>query len=107
MSSNDGIPFPGEHGCFVWEDCLTLNVYVPVANENGGNDGNILVMLFILGGGFMCDSALPYVSDVLSAHGNVIVVTFNYRLSVWGFLSTEEDNARENYGLWDQHLAIK
>ena len=100
-------PFPEDMDVSHGEDCLTLNVYVPVANENGGNDGNIPVMLFIHGGGFMCDSALPYVSDVLSAHGNVIVVTFNYRLSIWGFLSTDDDNARGNYGLWDQHLAIK
>ena len=100
-------PFPEDMNVSYGEDCLTLNVYVPVANSVDGYDDNIPVMVFIHGGGFMCDSALPYVSDVLSAYGNVIVVTFNYRLSIWGFLSTEDVNARGNYGLWDQHLAIK
>ena len=100
-------PFPEDMDVSYGEDCLTLNVYVPVNNNDARSNGNIPVMLFIHGGGFVCDSALPYVSDVLSAHGDVIVVTFNYRLSVWGFLSTGDDNAKGNYGLWDQHLAIK
>ena len=45
--------------------------------------------------------------DWLSAYGGVIVVTINYRLAVWGFLSTGNDIAPGNQGLWDQHVALK
>ena len=98
-------PFPEEKHISIDEDCLTLNVYVPVGSE--GSQGNLAVMVNIYGGGFICGASEPYVSDTLSAYGNVIVVTFNYRLSVWGFLSTSDEHAPGNYGLWDQHLAIK
>ena len=101
-------PFPEDKNITIGEDCLTLNIYVPVAKDKSqGNQGNLAVMVWIHGGGFVCGAAQPYVADTLSAHGNVIVVTVNYRLSIWGFLSTEDEHARGNYGLWDQHLAIK
>ena len=50
-------------------------------------------------------SATAYPGDVLSAFGQVIVVTMNYRLAHMGFLRTKESDA--NFGLWDQQLAIK
>ena len=85
------------------EDCLVLNVYVPAVRE----EKELAVMIWIHGGGFVAGAAHPYVSDVLAAHGKVIVVTIQYRISVWGFLTTGDDIAPGNYGLFDQHLAIK
>ena len=99
------LPFPEDKNISVGEDCLTLNVYVPVGPE--GSQGNLAVMVWIHGGAFVAGASEPYVSDTMSAYGNAIVVTFNYRLSVWGFLSTSDEHAPGNYGLWDQHLAIK
>ena len=83
------------------EDCLTLNVYVPAENS-----GSKTVMVWIHGGGFFCGASNPYIADTLAAYGDVIVVTINYRVSIWGFLSTGDTHASGNYGLWDQHLAI-
>ena len=84
------------------EDCLYLNVYSP-----GTEKKDLAVMVWIHGGGFVAWESNPFVSDLLAAHGDVIVVTFNYRLSLWGFLSTEDEHSPGNYGLFDQHLAIK
>ena len=84
------------------EDCLFLNVYVP-ANNSGG----LAVMVFFHGGALVHGASDYYVSDTLSVFGNVVVVTFNYRLSIFGFLTTEDKVARGNYALSDQHLAIK
>ena len=84
------------------EDCLFLNVYVP-ANTTGG----LPVMVYIHGGALVHGASNYYVSDTLSVFGNVIVVTLNYRLSIFGFLSTEDKFARGNYAFSDQHLAIK
>ena len=89
-------------GLPISEDCLFLNVYAPVTREK-----DLAVMIWIHGGGFVQGAADPYRADALAAHGNVIVVTINYRLTLLGFLSTEDQHAPGNYGLFDQHLAIK
>ena len=38
---------------------------------------------------------------------DVVLVTFNYRVGVFGFLSTEDENASGNAGMKDQVLALK
>ena len=85
------------------EDCLFLNVFVP-----GSVDplfSKVPVMVWIHGGGFTSGNSNYYHGDRLSAFGDVIVVTMNYRLAHLGFLKTNEGTG--NFGLWDQHLAIK
>ena len=54
-------------------------------------------------------SGSQYASEQLAVYGEVIIVSFNYRLGVLGFLSTQdEDNISPgNYGLWDGHLALR
>ena len=37
----------------------------------------------------------------------VIVVTVNYRLGPFGFLSTGEEEISGNLGLWDQTMALR
>lgn len=87
------------------EDCLTLNVYVPVG-ESDGSDG-FAVMIFIHGGGFSMGVSYIVPGEVLAPYGNVILVTINYRLGIFGFANTGNDNAVGNQGLWDQRLAIQ
>ncbi|XP_053380962.1 cholinesterase 1-like [Mercenaria mercenaria] len=86
------------------EDCLYLNIYAP---ERQSENEKLAVMVWIYGGSFMHGFSDIYVADNLATYGNVIIVTFNYRISVWGFLSTGDEYAPGNYGLWDQHMAIK
>lgn len=86
------------------EDCLYLNIYIPGAFNPSNKKA---VMVWIYGGGFTTGSTQWYNPTSLSIEGDVIVVSVNYRLGLFGFLSTEDDSARGNYGLWDQHLAIK
>ena len=84
------------------EDCLFLNVYVP-ANQ----PDKLAVMVYFHGGALVHGASNSFISDTLSLFGNVVVVTFNYRLSIFGFLTTEDRFARGNYAYSDQHLAIK
>lgn len=86
------------------EDCLSLNSYVPHALKS--ND-LMPVMIWIHGGGFVQGAASNYPSEVLSSFGNVIVVTVNYRVAMFGFLQDTNGDFPGNQGLWDQHLAIK
>ncbi|KAK7500198.1 hypothetical protein BaRGS_00008421, partial [Batillaria attramentaria] len=85
------------------EDCLFLNVFVPSISAGG----RLPVMVWIYGGAFSAGNANAYDAEVLAADGDVIVVTFNYRLGPFGFLSTGDSASMGNYGLWDQNLALK
>lgn len=86
------------------EDCLHLNVFVPSTTET--NDTKA-VMIWIHGGGFTNGQGSLYDGSYLALKGDVIVVTINYRIGLLGFLSTGDESARGNYGLWDQVMAIK
>ncbi|XP_060075840.1 crystal protein-like [Ylistrum balloti] len=90
------------------EDCLFLNLYVPVDARPGGNKS---VMVFIHGGGFESYTAGAdiYNGERFVNKGDVILVTFNYRLGALGFLVTGSGPgaAIGNYGIHDQRLALQ
>ena len=86
------------------EDCLRLNIFAP---ESSMHNISYPVMIWIHGGAFIAGISNSYDGGPLSLSGDVIVVTINYRLNVFGFLSTTDHHAGGNWGLWDQHLAIK
>ncbi|KAK6170935.1 hypothetical protein SNE40_019214 [Patella caerulea] len=86
------------------EDCLYLNVFSPEINQS---DTKYSVLIWIHGGSFLFGAGRVRTSNILAAYGQVIVVSVNYRLGVFGFLSSGNNAAGGNYGLWDQHLAIK
>ena len=86
------------------EDCLFLNIFVP---EAPSLSSKLAVMVWIYGGGFKAGYSNGYNAATLAGYGDVIVVTFNYRLGVFGFLSTGDQYAPGNYGLWDQQMAIE
>ena len=91
------------------EDCLYLNVWRPQ------KPGPFPVMVWIHGGGYTSGAggAPAYAGDRLASAGEVVVVTFNYRLNVFGFLAHEkllqEDphGSTGNYGSLDQVAALQ
>ncbi|XP_072255329.1 neuroligin-2 isoform X2 [Pyxicephalus adspersus] len=88
------------------EDCLYLNIYVPLEDDIR-DSGKKPVMMFIHGGSYMEGTGNMFDGSVLAAYGNVIVVTMNYRLGVLGFMSTGDLAAKGNYGLMDQIQALR
>lgn len=87
------------------ENCLYLNVFVPETPSDLPTGH--AVMVWIHGGGFQIGSSNDYHGSYLAAVGNVIVVTINYRLGPLGFLSSGDDAASGNYGLYDQGMALQ
>nr|QIK02116.1 carboxylesterase 18 [Holotrichia parallela] len=87
------------------EDCLYINVYIP---QKPDKRTLLPVMVWIYGGGFITGNS-SY--DLYGPDGlvdqNIIVVSFNYRLGIFGFLSTGDDVAPGNIGLKDQIFALK
>ncbi|GBP82669.1 Esterase FE4 [Eumeta japonica] len=85
------------------EDCLKINVYVPVEAAKP-----LPVMVYIHGGAFLMGSGgkLIYGPEFLVRH-DVIVVTFNYRLGSLGFVCLGIKEAPGNAGLRDQIAALK
>lgn len=99
------------------EDCLYLNVWTPA--PVGGKQ--MPVMVFLHGGGHVNGSAsepepgtqsgVYYSGAELAQARDVVVVTLNYRLGVFGFLAhprlLAEGSDSGNQGLWDQQYALQ
>ena len=92
------------------EDCLTVNVVAPTAPAAAPRP----VMVWIYGGSFAVGSAsVPgYGGHALVRAGDVVHVSFNYRLGALGFLdltryATSARPIESNLGLRDQVAALR
>ncbi len=94
----------------VGEDCLRLNVWTPEINGSGRRP----VMVYMHGGGFeggFDGDLLSYDGENLSRNHDVVVVTHNHRLNVFGFLNLanlgERYASSANAGLLDCVAVLK
>jgi len=78
------------------EDCLVLNVWTPAVGDGGGRP----VMVWLHGGGYSSGSGSEstYNGANLANRGDVVVVTINHRLNVFGYLYLEEIGGEEYAG---------
>jgi len=91
------------------EDCLSLNVWTP------STSGSRAVMVWIHGGCYVSGSASDpqYNGSALAVQEDVVVVSIQYRLGVFGFLgdailrSRDPKGSTGNYGLLDTVAALK
>lgn len=88
------------------EDCLLLDVLVPAKPTSS----KLAAILQIHGGGYAAGNseAYPGYALVNASLGNVIYITIQYRLGVYGFSSSREieGDGSPNVGLLDQRLAM-
>jgi para-nitrobenzyl esterase len=90
------------------EDCLTLNIWTPIAAHNAP------VFFWIYGGALVGGASRePFYDGTRLANQGIIVVSINYRLGVLGWLAHPElsaespDGVSGNYGLLDQIEALR
>ncbi|KAL9111737.1 MAG: hypothetical protein Q9227_003796 [Pyrenula ochraceoflavens] len=85
------------------EDCLTLNVWT----KPQSGEAKKAVLFWIYGGGFSTgNTACPiYNGANLANEQDVVVVSANYRLNIFGFSGAPGQNT--NVGLLDQRLALE
>lgn len=109
-------PYPAAYAIYqaklpaMSEDCLYLNIWTTAKSEKD----RLPVMLWIHGGGFTRGAgSLPSYDGENLARKGAVIVTINYRLTVFGFyahpaLTAEsEHHASGNYGLMDQIAALQ
>lgn len=92
------------------EDCLSVNVWTP-ARRSGEK---LPVLVWVYGGGFTYGSGShpSYDGEALARRG-IVVVNFNYRTGLFGFMSHPQLSAESptrssgNYGLMDQLAALQ
>jgi para-nitrobenzyl esterase len=107
-----GILFNSKGPKAMSEDCLFLNIWRPSPAKRGGK---YPVMVWIHGGGYITGGGDEdtYHGGRLANAGDVVVVSINYRLDVFGFLAShalrEEDpnHSTGGYGTLDQAFALK
>jgi para-nitrobenzyl esterase len=87
------------------EDCLRVNLWTPEINSSGKRS----VMVYMHGGGFTAGSGhdlLSYDGESLARNHDVVVVTHNHRLNVYGYLNLgsvggEQYASSANVGMLD------
>lgn len=85
------------------EDCLHLNIATPTNIRS-----RLPVAFLIHGGGLQAGAGqMNLLGPELQNQENVIFVSFNYRLNVFGFLNTGDRHSPGNYGLKDMILALQ
>ena len=90
------------------EDCLFLDLYAP---SNASEHSKLPVYIFLQGGGFNsnANANMNGTSLVKASDRNIIVISFNYRVSLYGFLASAEiqKDGSLNNGLLDQRKALQ
>lgn len=119
VTGGDNAPVDDEDGFLLYraylqpagEDCLRLNVWTPEINGSTRRP----VMVWLHGGGFQVGSGhdlAAYDGEALAARGDVVVITLNHRLGVFGYLNLAEAGgapyaASGNAGMLDIVLALQ
>ncbi|KAJ3887241.1 Alpha/Beta hydrolase protein [Lentinula edodes] len=105
VNSIYGFVFPDD------EDCLTINVIKPASATTSSK---LPVLVWIFGGGFELGGPQMYdgtsiVERSIELDEPVIYVSMNYRVTAFGFLSSQEvkDAGVGNLGLQDQREAFR
>ncbi|OWR53773.1 carboxyl/choline esterase CCE006a [Danaus plexippus plexippus] len=86
-------------------DCLRMNIFVP---EVASSRNKLPVIVYIHGGYFLhgSGSRAGYGPKFLVRH-DVILITLNYRVNLYGFLCLGTPEVPGNQGLKDQVLALR
>ncbi|XP_023240592.1 acetylcholinesterase-like [Centruroides sculpturatus] len=86
------------------EDCLKLNIWIPHPYPTSS-----AVLVWIYGGGFYSGTSTldVYNGEILAAEGDIIIISFNYRVGPFGFLYFGTSDAPGNAGMFDMIESLK
>lgn len=106
---NAGDPLSAWYGALqpVSEDCLSLNVWTP------NTKGKRPIMVWLHGGAWVsCAGSAPgFDGTVLAREGDVVVITINHRLNLFGYIRLDDPDPRfaqsGNAGVLDMIAALR
>ncbi|KHJ89358.1 Carboxylesterase [Oesophagostomum dentatum] len=101
------VPEAVHKGVNASEDCLTLNIIRP---KKQAPPAGFPILFWVHGGAWEIGSAREVGYEGLAeiyAANDIVVVTIQYRLSVYGFFSTGDERIPGNMGLFDMAQALK
>ncbi|CAH0600384.1 unnamed protein product [Chrysodeixis includens] len=84
------------------EDCLKATVYVPDTRKT-----NLSVVVYVHGGAFVLGYGDMFTAKQLLQEKDFILVTFNYRLGIHGFLCLGTEDVPGNAGMKDQVALLR
>ncbi|CAH0600383.1 unnamed protein product [Chrysodeixis includens] len=84
------------------EDCLIANVYVPDTRKK-----NLTVLVYVHGGGYVMGYGEMLKFTNLIKERDLILVTFNYRIGIHGFLCLGTEDVPGNAGMKDQVALLR
>uniref|UniRef100_T1JSJ7 Carboxylesterase type B domain-containing protein n=2 Tax=Tetranychus urticae TaxID=32264 RepID=T1JSJ7_TETUR len=87
------------------EDCLFINIWRPAMS--GTNKRLLPVLFWAHGSGYQHGSGAQNSGDLLAPYGNMVVVTFNYRLRSFGYAFGDENEIQGNQAVSDIISALK
>ncbi|MDB5438727.1 MAG: Carboxylesterase, type [Caulobacteraceae bacterium] len=86
------------------EDCLYLDITAPADARPSAKKP---VMVWLHDGGLSAGSGSTYDPNRLVTQGDVVVVTVDFRLNIFGFLAIDGLPASGDFGLQDQQAALR
>ncbi|EOD48922.1 putative carboxylesterase protein [Neofusicoccum parvum UCRNP2] len=93
------------------EDCLYLNVYTPEIPDSSANVSAPLkpVLFWMHGGGQVTGTGIDSTFDGASlvSRSDVVLVTINYRLNIFGYLALDDDAVLGNFATSDMIVALE
>ncbi|KAI4523882.1 alpha/beta-hydrolase [Schizophyllum commune Loenen D] len=101
-----------DYGLNPWgtsEDCLYLNIFTPYLPLNASSTAAKPVLFWIHGGGNTGGTGADATFDggSLASRADVVVVTINHRLNIFGFLALADGVVTGNYALADKIAALE
>jgi len=100
----------GRMGPLAGENCLVLNIWTPQCGDHGKRP----VMMWLHGGGYAVGSANnpSYNGSKLAGRGDIVVVSINHRLNIFGHFHLADIGGEEwagsgNAGMLDIELALR
>ncbi|CAK9297290.1 unnamed protein product [Gordionus sp. m RMFG-2023] len=86
------------------EDCLNLNIYLPSIKDKSLK---YPVLVYLLLDSYNAGTGNTYDGKIMAAKHDIIVITLNLRLGIFGFLTTGDSIIRGNNGFLDLCAALQ
>ena len=90
----------------IWETVTSTNIVIALNSSRlDVRREKMAVMFWIHGGSFATGTARAYDGQFL-AQKNVVVITVNFRLQIFGYFDADGDGVMENLAMWDLRQAL-